>query len=144
MQSQTTNPLTPMHTWTWVIFMLFGALLLLYGLYALTLPSTQPSHWDDLTANPEVVDYIAGNFRWLGMLSVGFGIVTIAFSYTSYRKGDRGAWYAFVYFPIFFFLAIPFTWPGIAWLPFLLLSLAALVIPFRGIFRSHGRTREDS
>ena len=109
-------------------------------MYALTLPSTQPSHWDDLTSNPEVVKYIADNFRWIGMLSIGFGISTISLSYVSYRNSVEGAWYVFVYFPVFFTLAIPFTWPGFAWMPCLVVSLVALFIPFSHMFKDYMRS----
>jgi len=143
MKSQATSSLPRIHTWTWFVFVFFSVLLVIYGVYAITLPSMQPAHWDDLTSDPEVVDYIAGNFRWLGMLSLGFGVVTIGLAYTGYRKNERGAWYAFVYFPIFFVLAIAFTWPGIAWLPCVILSLAVLLAPLSSMFRNQERPNED-
>ncbi len=118
----------------WLLFTGFGALFLLYGVYALMLPSTQPNHWDFLTFDRDTVKYIAGNFWWLGMISIGFGILTIAISLTSFRKGERWAWYAFWLFPLFFLLAIPLTWPGLAWSPFVLLSVLALVLNARQVF----------
>ena len=120
---------------TWWIFGAFGLLFIAYGIYAFTLPYFQPNHWNDLTSSEETVRYIADNFRWLGMLSTMFGLLTVSISYGAFRRGLRWAWFAFLSFPVFFLLATIYTWPGLLWSPFLLASLAGLVVAYPSIFR---------
>ena len=116
---------------TWWIFALFGILFLIYGIYAFALPYIQPSHWSDITSSQETTQYIADNFRWLGLLSFMFGLLTLTTAAGAYRRGDRWAWFAFLSFPLFFLLAVLFTWPGLLWSPLLLASILALVLPAR-------------
>lgn len=125
---------SPLRAFAWLFYAGVGILFLVYGIYAILLPSLQPDHWVFLTFDGDTVDYISGIFRWLGMISFGFGFLTVAISITSFRRGERWTWYAFWFFPLFFLLAIPFTWPGLAWIPFVLLSAAALIITSRQVF----------
>jgi hypothetical protein len=129
---------------SWLVFAGFGLFFILYGFYALTLPSLQPTHWNFLTSDPQTIDYIASNFRWMGLISIGFGILTIGLSITGFRRGEKRAWFALLYYPVFFLLAIPFTWPGLAWIPFLVLALIALVLPVGAVFLSPPTTRTDA
>lgn len=118
----------------WAIFFLFGLLLLAYGFDAFSLPYRDPQHWDFLGTDKVVFDYLSMNFRWIGMLTVGFAIFTIAVSLTAYRRGERWAWYAFWYWPIFWVLAALYTWPGAFLLLFLIVSLVGLLRPYRKFF----------
>ena len=121
---------------TWWVFAGFGSLFVLYGIYAFALPSADPTHWtDNMNASRDASEYIAGIFRWLGILSVSFGLTTIGISYGGFRRAQRWAWFAFLWFPFFFVLAIIFTWPGLLWLPLLAASLLGLWVPYRTIFR---------
>jgi len=119
---------------TWWIFAAFGILFIIYGVYAFTLPYAQPGHWSDIANSQETVVYIADNFRWLGMVAVMFGLLTLALSYGAYRRAQKWAWVAFTSFPIFFLLAILFTWPGLLWSPFLLGSILGLWLPYKSFF----------
>ena len=120
----------------WVVFAFFGFLLVVYGMYAFTLPSVEPSHWDDIASSPETIVYIADNFRWIGMLAAMFGVLTIAVAYGGLRRGMRWAWIAFLFYPIFFVLAILFTWPGLMWAPFLIAALVTLWVTFGPAFQA--------
>jgi hypothetical protein len=120
---------------TWWVFAGLGLLFLIYGFYAFTLPYAQPAHWDDITSSEETVTYIADNFRWLGMLSGMFGILTLAVAYGGFRHGERWAWYTFLAYPIFLLLAIVYTWPGLTWSPLLAASVVALWAAFRSVFQ---------
>jgi len=113
---------------TWWIFALVGLLFIVYGIYAFTLPHLQPSHWADITSSEGTVQYIADNFRWTGMLSFMFGLLTIATSTGPFRQGQRWAWYSFLSFPPFFVFVIFFTWPGLMWSPLLIGSIIGLLL----------------
>jgi len=129
------DPLSALQTGAWWVFAGFGILFLVYGIYAFTLPYVQPSHWNSITTSEETAAYIADNFRWLGMLSGMFGILTLAVAYGGFRRGQKWAWYAFLAYPIFLLLAIVYTWPGLMWSPFLLASVAALGVAYRSVFQ---------
>jgi hypothetical protein len=113
-------------SYVWLLFAGFGVLFVIYGIYAFTLQHLQPEHWQWLSIKREAVDYIGGTFRWLGMVSIGFGVHTVLVSYGGFRQGDKWTWYAFWLYPVFFLIAIPVTWPGLMCLPFAVVSIAAL------------------
>jgi hypothetical protein len=77
------------------------------------------------------------------MISFGFGILTVAISIINFRRGEKWAWYAFWFFPLFFLLAIPFTWPGMVWMPLALLSAAALIFTLRQVFANRENSRAE-
>jgi hypothetical protein len=52
------------------VFAGFGIFFVVLGLYALTLQTLQPDHWQFLALGKDAVDYIGGTFRWLGMVSI--------------------------------------------------------------------------
>ena len=130
-------PKSTSQTGAWWVFAGFGVLFLIYGIYAFTLPYLQPSHWDDITTSGETVAYIAYNFRWIGMLSMMFGILTLAVAYGGFRHSQRWAWYTLLSYPIFLFMAIVYTWPGLMWSPFLIASVIALWANFRSVFQRY-------
>jgi hypothetical protein len=80
------------------------------GIYSFALQSLQPDHWLWMTTSTTITDYVGSTFRWLGMISFGFGFFTLAIAYNSFRKGEKWAWYAFTLYPVFFTIAIPVTW----------------------------------
>ena len=118
----------------WLPFAGFGILFVVYGVYAFTLIDAQPSHWDWITSDQQVVDYLGGTFKVIGMTSSGLGIMTVIVATGGFRKGERWAWYAFTVFPFFFLVAILFTWPGFMWLPLLIVSTVALLVTRRTVF----------
>ncbi len=122
-------------TGAWWVFAGFGMLFLIYGIYAFTLPYFQPSHWDDITTSKQTVSYIADNFRWLGMLSAMFGVLTFTVAYGGLRHGQPWAWYTLLTYPIFLIMAIVYTWPGLLWSPFLVASVIALWGASRSVFQ---------
>ena len=128
----------------WLGFFVFGVLLSAYGLYAITLPDLMPDHWDWLTSDENAVEYITGVFRIIGLNALGFGIFVSIASATAYRQGQRWAWFAFWYLPVFFALAIPFTWPRFFWAPFMVISLATLIGSYRRFFRESEGPRPET
>jgi hypothetical protein len=118
----------------WIIFSAIGVLLVLYGLYAFTLPWLDVRHWDFMTTDPERVGYIRMNFRLMGLLSSGFGLFTLTVSGTAFRRGERWSWFTFWYIPVFLLLVMIFTWPGMLLSPVLVLTLAGLLLSYRQFF----------
>jgi len=47
----------------WLLFAGIAVLFIIYGIYALILPSAQPQHWDFLTIDRDAVAYIGATFR---------------------------------------------------------------------------------
>ncbi len=121
--------------YAWLIFFVFGVLLLWYGIYLFLLPLREPHHWNWLSKDPEVVRYIAGNFRWQGLLVTGFALLVLTSSATSFRKGEKWAWYTYWFFPVFWLTAMFVTWPGVLLTPFFILSVAGLLLPYHAFFR---------
>ncbi len=75
------------------------------------------------------------------VVGLGFAIFTIAMAATSYRKGERWAWYTFLYLPLQFlsFVFIDLNdsqKAGFVFVPaiFLILSLVGLSLPYRKFF----------
>src|SRR4051812_18282675 len=60
----------------WVLFFVLGLLLVAYGVYLAILPSADPDHWKTYTTDPDVVAYLADDFRASGGLTVAFGVLT--------------------------------------------------------------------
>ena len=85
----------------WIIFLAVGILILIVGLNFLTLPYYEPTQWDYLTSDPKVVNHINMGSKALGLVGIGFAILTIAVSLTSYRRGEKWSWYTLCYFPVF-------------------------------------------
>jgi uncharacterized membrane protein HdeD (DUF308 family) len=135
MNEPSSVPKPTAQTSAWWVFAGFGVLFLIYGIYAFTLPYFQPSHWDDITTSEETVAYIANNFRWLGMLSAMFGVLTLAVAYGGLRRSQTWAWYTLLSYPIFLLMAIVYTWPGLMWSPFLIVSVVALWVAFGSVFQ---------
>jgi hypothetical protein len=79
-----------------------------YGIYALTFPFLQPQYWNFITFDKVAVEYTGGIFRWLGLISIGMGILTASISITSSRRGEKWAWS--------------------------IIGLSKLLFPFRGVF----------
>ena len=122
----------------WWVFAAFGLLFIIYGIYAFTLPYLQMNQLlssRGIAATKGNVATIAADFRWLGMLSVILGVLTVGIAYGGFRRGQGWAWYTLLSFPVFFLLAIPFTEPGLMWSPFLIAAIVGLWVPYHSFFR---------
>src|SRR5215212_3195993 len=84
----------------WVLFFALGLLMMAFGVYLAVLPSADPDHWRSYTTDPDVVAYLADDFRANGGMTVAFGFLTGVVSFRWFRAGDRWAWFSFWIFPI--------------------------------------------
>ncbi len=120
----------------WVVFFIFGVMLVVDGLYLVALPSVDPDHWKSYTSDPDVVTYLAEDFRSTGGMTVAFGVLTALTAARWFRAGDRWAWYAFWTFPLLFGWEMATTWAVALWFLLLLVALAALIASYRRFFPS--------
>lgn len=122
---------------SWLIFAGFGGLITVYAAYAMLLPHTDPGHWDWFMKG-EHFPYFSGHWHRLGYNALGTGVFTILIAATAFRRGEKWAWFAFWYYPVFFLLYALDSWSGMVFLPLLALALIGLIIPFRRFFPKTG------
>ena len=119
---------------SWGLFFAYGMFFVAYGVYLVVLPTADPDHWRYYTTDPDVVAYLADEFRATGGLTVAFGGLTSLIAARWFRAGDRWAWYAFWIFPVLFAWSMATTWAVALWLVLLLVTVVALVISYRRFF----------
>lgn len=107
-----------------LLFIVIGLLFILYGIYKFLLPSLEPDHWNWLSKDKEVIQYISGNFRWSGLCFIGLGAFTVLITSTAFRRGEKWAWWALWYLPVMFLIGAFVVW---AWHLLLLLCILAVV-----------------
>ena len=119
--------LAKIRQYSWLVFAVLGLYPLTWSL-GLCVPCF-PGHWDWLTKDVEVLRYLATTWRLTSFLSLGVALFTVAVAATAYRHGEKWAWYAFWYWPVFLAIYIPtmhpWTWP--ITVPFLVASVLAQV-----------------
>jgi hypothetical protein len=123
----------------WVLFFALGLLMIVFGVYLAVLPSADPDHWRSYTTDPDVVAYLADDFRANGGMTVAFGVLTAVVSFRWFRAGDRWAWFAFWIFPILCVWGMATTWAIALWLLLLIVTTVALLVPYRRFFPPAGR-----
>ena len=72
--------------------------------------------------------------RTIGMLFLGFSILSVAASLKSYRGGERWAWYTFWYWVIIPLYFVSFGGPPALNIPLLIVALLGLLLPIRKFF----------
>jgi hypothetical protein len=140
--------------YAWIIFFVIGAMTLVTAVF----------HALGINTDPALVESIAGksidalkssdpmffnlyNFYFSsGDLSdIGFGFLLTVTAATAYRGGQKWAWYAFWFVPVFFsgFAVLSLTLPvesSSSMLPslivFIILSLVGLLLPYKKFFPS--------
>ena len=136
--------------YAWMLLFVEGIFGLVFALYFIFI-SRDPDPavtmnkigktWDELIASdPRVADYLSYLLRFVGLSLVGISIFGMSVSATAYRRGEKWAWYALWYFPVFFAIITAINailgggtiWPLFAFL--LVVSLAGLLLPYRKFF----------
>lgn len=138
--------------YAWIFFLIIGLMVL-----AGAIP-----HSLGFNTDPALVQSISGqtinelkisqptffnlyNFYFIGggLSDLGFAFFLIVISLTAYRLGQKWAWYAFWFVPIYFlfWIILSSTLPGSAkssltppLIMMIILSLAGLLLPFRKFF----------
>lgn len=137
--------------YAWVVFFFFPIFFILESVRGLlfvvppdetNLQSITGMSWSQLAAsNPRLAEYIG--FASVGTYGVqlAFATIIMAIAITSYRKGERWAWYALWIFPFFQILIAAARYlrygdveTAAFELPFLILILLGLLLPYRQFF----------
>lgn len=97
--------------------------------------------WDGLlTAVPGIGSFLAEVQRILDTYAIGFGVLVMVVAWVGYRKRERWAWYALWIVPLVLVSIIVndvlagMPASGFAGVPLVVLSLLALVLPYRTFF----------
>ncbi|KKQ30062.1 MAG: hypothetical protein US68_C0012G0002 [Candidatus Shapirobacteria bacterium GW2011_GWE1_38_10] len=140
--------------YAWIVFLVIGILFIVGGIpHALGL-NTDPTlvqtisgkTIDELKASsPMVFNLYNFYFRGGGLSDLGFAFFLIVISITAYRQGQKWAWYAFCFIPIYFlsWIGLSLTLPSessSSLIPplavFIILSLVGLLLPLKKFFPS--------
>jgi hypothetical protein len=119
-----------------------------HAIYLMVLPTADPDHWRAFTNDPEMIAYLADDFRSSGAMQLGFATMSVAIASRWFRRGDRWAWIVFWYFPVLFAWSILTTWAVGLFLVLTLVAIAALVASYAQrpgrprLGRGAGRTDE--
>lgn len=100
-----------MKQYGWLIFLVIGALILLFAAYnALYIPTIDPADpemgWEWLTTDPEIIEYIKYNFRVQGIWIFGYGLLVMAAA-LALRRGNRWAWLGLWSVPLVILILTP-------------------------------------
>jgi len=87
---------------SWIVFLTLGILILGFSLNSLiNIPLFMADdHWDWLTGDGEVIEYIRFYFLVQGAWQLGFALLVIITAVTGYRQGQQWAWYALWVVPL--------------------------------------------
>ena len=83
----------------------------------------EPAHWDWLTRDAEVLDYLSFVWQLVSLFELALSVVMMLVAATGYRQGARWAWYLlWLWLPILVgqMILMPWLW-------FILLPLAVVV-----------------
>lgn len=134
----------------WIILFFFGILWLMYSFYlfigspeaSIAFESRAGIAWSELVASsPGVADAVTYIIRFAGITLGALSIFVIAASLTSYRRGERWAWYTFWTLPVLPGIdlalevsggvgSVALLWDG----PLLIIPLLGLLLPYRKFF----------
>jgi len=112
----------------WTFEALVSAAILAFGIVAVLLP----------------VDGDALLLRVDGLASIGLGLFGGLIAIIPFRRGERWAWWALWFYPVFWTVhlvgGLPPGRDPVHQVVFIALSLAGLLLPVRPYFRAHGDT----
>jgi len=138
--------------YAWLIFVIIGIIVMIGAIPHILGFNTDPAlvktisgkTIDELRSlNPMFFNLYSFYFRGGGLSDLGFAFFLIAISLTAYRQGQKWAWYAFWFVPVYFLAWIslssklPFESKSSLFLPLIILtalSLVGLLLPFRKFF----------
>ena len=103
-----------MKRFLWLYFIILGLLYLLPAVSSFFILRQTPDHWDWLTQDAEVLDYLASVWRLVGLFQLSLSVLMIIIAATGFRKGERWGWYLlWLWLPILAGQAVfqPWIWP---------------------------------
>ena len=113
---------------SWLILTALGLLFIGWGLHQIAnIPRFPADHWDWLTADPEVLEYIKFWFRIHGVWTLANGLFFTLTAATAFRLGEAWSRWALAYLPIHIaLLTVRFYWLAIITVPIIIISALAL------------------
>lgn len=142
--------------YAWIVFLVIGILTLVGAIPHALGFNTDPTlvqtisgkTIDELkTSSPMIFNLYNFYFRGGGLSDLGFAFFLIVISMTAYRWGQKWAWYAFWFIPVYFlsWIGLSLTLPSessSSLIPpltvFIILSLVGLFLPLKKFFPSRG------
>jgi hypothetical protein len=115
--------------YAWVVFVLLALVLLLIGLSGPQGPvgPGSPIHAFGIS-DPSVLDI---DLRFRGTLVLGMVLFSLAVTLFAFRKGERWAWFALWYWPLFFLLHVAAFGTWLPDLPIAVLAAGSLLLSMR-------------
>jgi hypothetical protein len=107
----------------WIFFIILGLLHFVPAINSLCVLCREPGHWDWLTRDAEVLDYLSFVWQLVGVFELALSVVMMVIAATGYRQGARWAWYLlWCWLPILVaqIILMPWLW-------FMLLPLMVVV-----------------
>jgi hypothetical protein len=138
--------------YAWIVFLIIGVFVVVGGLPHALGFNTDPTlvqaisgkTIDELKfSNPMFFNLYNFFFRGGGLSDLGFAFFLIVISLTAYRGGQKWAWYAFCFVPVYFlaWITLSSTLPPESYsslfpplIIIIVLSLVGLLLPFRKFF----------
>jgi hypothetical protein len=115
--------------YAWVVFVLLALVLLLIGLSGSQGPMGPGSPVGAFgIANPTELDL---DIRFRGTVVLGMVIFSLAITAFPFRSGQRWAWFALWYWPLFFLLHVAAFGTWLPDLPFAILAAGSLLLSTR-------------
>ncbi len=130
--------------YAWILFLVLGFFVLIFSLGTLVggpsfgrpFESRTGVTWDQFVAsNPRIASYWDFQLRSSNAIGLMAGLFVMAISLTSYRRGERWAWYALWTIPAITALlyAMQLVDPQSDWF-FGVIALIGLLLPYRKFF----------
>jgi hypothetical protein len=115
--------------YAWAVFVLLAVVLLLIGLSGPQGPvgPGSPIHAFGIS-NPTLLDI---EIRFRGTVVLGMVIFSLAITLFSFRRGERWAWFALWYWPLFFLLHVAAFGTWLPDVPFAILAAGSLLLSMR-------------
>ncbi|MBI2415787.1 MAG: hypothetical protein HYV33_03945 [Candidatus Kerfeldbacteria bacterium] len=138
--------------YAWVIFLVIGLMVLVGGMPHMLGVNTDPALVETISgqtidelksSSPMFFDLYNFYFSGGGLSDVGVAFFLLVISIFAYRTGQKWAWYAFWFVPVYFLFwialssALPSASQSLLLSPLIViivLSLAGLLLPFRKFF----------
>jgi len=94
--------------WAWLIVVVLGSLVALFGVYLLVVPvdttdfhKVTDTEWETFsTESPDLAGYLEREARLLGAAGIGLGAMTASLAGSLVRQGNRTAWWLLWAFPV--------------------------------------------
>ena len=123
--------------YSFIVFTLIAVMGVTMAIQMMVAPGTAMSYLADfdypipnvLLNDPNGREFFLVLIQWIGATVLGGDFLTLVIALTAWRKGDRWAWFAFLYWPFLFIFHSSLYRPGPhKILPLVLLTLVVVIL----------------